>query len=364
MPGKKDGLEILMLCLFLPSAQRSNAARIAEELQERGHTVHVVTGGGFEELETSLDIHRVPIRRFSNGFLNSYLNFIIYLSFGLLHSFKLHTRHDIDVMRANFIDMPGLTAYLSSRVLGTPYILYAHGREILENPRDLEVETESRVKKWLDRKVLSGADLVMTESKFMADFIGMEDETRVVPPGVDREKHAPGEKKDFILSVGDFTERKNFATTIEGFRKADTGMKLLLVGEGPKRGELEHEHIGEEVEFLGRVEEEKLLELFSQAQVFVLPSLFEPIGNVYLEALASGTPVIAPEGTSGIGEFIQDGREGALVNPQSTTEVAEALERILESEKDWAAAARESSERFSKQKIADQMEQIYTEVSR
>ncbi|MFB6190594.1 MAG: glycosyltransferase family 4 protein [Candidatus Nanohaloarchaea archaeon] len=363
MPGKEGKLEILMLCLFLPSAQRSNAVRLAEELQERGHRVHVVTGGGFKEMDTGLDIHRVPIRKFENRFLDSYLNFAMYLFFGFFHSVKLHSRHDIDVVRANFIDMPGLTAYLTRRALGTPYVVYAHGRDILENPRDLDVEEESRLKRWLDRKVLSGADLVMTESEFMAEFIGMENETHVVPPGVDMEKHRPGEKKDFILSVGDFTERKNFATTIEGFRKADTGMELLLVGEGPKREELEQEHAGEDVKFLGRVEEEKLLELFTQARAFVLPSLFEPIGNVYLEALSSGTPVIAPRATSGIEEFIEDGREGILVNPESSREVSGALERILESEKDWTEAARESSERFSKRKIADRMEQIYLEAA-
>ena len=80
------------------------------------------------------------------------------------------------------------------------------------------------------------------------------------------------------------------------------------------------------VKFIGRVSDAELLELYSEARVFVLPSVTEGFGLPILEAQASGIPVVA----SNSGAIPEVAGNGALlVNPLSVKEISQALEKVL-----------------------------------
>jgi len=106
--------------------------------------------------------------------------------------------------------------------------------------------------------------------------------------------------------------------------------KILIVGGGPLRGQLERKArslgIEKQVLFLGeRTDVPELLSLFD---VFVLPSLWEGLPYALVEAAALGRPIVATD-IDGVRELIRDGETGLLVSPMQPEELAEAVSRLL-----------------------------------
>jgi glycosyltransferase involved in cell wall biosynthesis len=128
-----------------------------------------------------------------------------------------------------------------------------------------------------------------------------------------------------IIFVGKDFERKGGPCLLEAFdlvRRRLPEARLVVVG--PRES---HERDG--VQFLGRIGDRKRLQqLYAKATLFAMPSLFEPWGNVFTEAMAHGLPCI---GTSvgGIPDIIVDGETGYLVPPGESEILAECILRVL-----------------------------------
>ncbi len=108
-------------------------------------------------------------------------------------------------------------------------------------------------------------------------------------------------------------------------------VRLLIVGDGPARGELEAT-LGPAARFVGYREGEDLADHFAACDLFAFASLTETFGNVILEAMASRLPVVAVR-AGGPGETIRDGRTGLLVEPDEEARgMAERLVRLVDDE--------------------------------
>jgi glycosyltransferase involved in cell wall biosynthesis len=120
-------------------------------------------------------------------------------------------------------------------------------------------------------------------------------------------------------------------------------VRVLLVGDGPARPVLE-QRIGAFAHFAGYRQGEDLADHYAASDIFAFSSLTETFGNVVLEAMASGLPVVAVR-AGGVGETIQSGTTGFLVEPTHPPDrLAEALIQLIEhpdQRKRMAAAARE-----------------------
>ena len=105
----------------------------------------------------------------------------------------------------------------------------------------------------------------------------------------------------------------------------DAAARLLVVGKGetgPYRALAGRLGVGGRVVWLGpRPEPERW---YAAADAVVLPSRYEPFGNVHLEALASGVPVVASRAAGGA-EVIEEGKNGAVADPRDARAVARAL---------------------------------------
>jgi glycosyltransferase involved in cell wall biosynthesis len=149
------------------------------------------------------------------------------------------------------------------------------------------------------------------------------------PPAAGRSELglAPGSR--LVLAVGRLVEQKNHALAIRALG-ALPDTTLAIAGEGPLRAELEHlaaeAGVADRVLFLGVRPDARAL--MGAADAIVLPSRWEGLPLTALEALASGTPLVATN-VRGLRELVTDGREALLV-PEQPEALAEALRRVLD----------------------------------
>lgn len=134
-----------------------------------------------------------------------------------------------------------------------------------------------------------------------------------------------------IISAGRFSSEKDFSTLIQAFAKLRKKhqAKLILLGEGSLRASLEDlaKQLGviDDLTMPGFVENP--FAYLARADVFVLPSLHEGFGNVLVEAMACGTPVVSTNCPSGPREILDGGRYGALVPVGDADALAAAIEQ-------------------------------------
>ncbi|HPQ10745.1 MAG TPA: glycosyltransferase [Bacillota bacterium] len=158
-----------------------------------------------------------------------------------------------------------------------------------------------------------------------------------------------------ILGVGRLTPAKDFGTLIKAFsllrRKVEA--KLVILGEGPERGKLEHlvEELGlkDDVSMPGFVENP--YKYMRKSAVFVLSSRWEGLPTVLVEALALGIPVVSTDCPSGPAEILENGKWGRLVPVDDPKTLTDA---ILEAMNDERGKGVERARNFVLDKIVEQ----------
>ncbi|MFC2069606.1 glycosyltransferase [Chloroflexota bacterium] len=179
------------------------------------------------------------------------------------------------------------------------------------------------------------------------------DNISAIPPGVDIERFKPlkdNEKKvqtnlpdTYILCLSRIDTNKGHDLLLNAFdivRKEVPNMHLVIGGGSPdpRQSEIEvlniirsivqEKNLGDQVYISGYIPDELLVASFQQAELFVLPSIFEPFGMTALEAMACGTPVVASK-LGGIREVISSGEDGILIDPTNAEEFADAMINLL-----------------------------------
>jgi teichuronic acid biosynthesis glycosyltransferase TuaC len=157
----------------------------------------------------------------------------------------------------------------------------------------------------------------------------------VVRPTAEQQKAPPPpgwRDRTMLLCVGSYLPRKGHRVLFDAIAElADPErLRLVLVGPPPPhlREHIERLEIGGLVEVLPRMPQEELLQYMVWADLFVLPSWAEAFGNVYAEAMASGTPVVLTS-DSGMAREIVHREHGWIVEPRSAGSLATALEEAL-----------------------------------
>lgn len=201
--------------------------------------------------------------------------------------------------------------------------------------------------------VYNGVDL----EHFHPDHRGRHREAVLREAGLDSESFV-------VLFVGSGFERKGLATAIEALAAmSDSTACLLVIGKGVRAP---FERLAEELGVKSRL---RLLgprpdteRWYAAADVVVLPTRYEPFGNVHLEALASGVPMVASNRAGGA-ELIENGVNGYVVDPLDAAAAARALDRIRSGpRREMVDAARRSAEPFTHAAQAEGFTRIYREV--
>jgi phosphatidyl-myo-inositol dimannoside synthase len=274
------------------------------------------------------------------------------------------------------------------RWLKLPFVVYAHGNEIL----DALGSTWPK-----PRLSLKQAARVLANSRFTAQLVEKAGvaphRIEIIHPGCDVDRFQPyesgpdlrqrmlGQKASsrVILSVGNLVARKGHDMVISALPRLLPRMPdvvYLIIGEGPYRSQLENLAtslgVRERVIFAGRIADEHLPEIYALSDVFIMPSRehldscdVEGFGMVFLEASACAKPTIAGR-SGGIGDAVVDGVTGLLVDPLDVDDIAAALWIILSNRELAIQLGHQGRSRvvsdFAWPRIADRVQQILESV--
>ena len=182
------------------------------------------------------------------------------------------------------------------------------------------------------------------------------------------------EKKDQIVYVGRLSKEKGVETLIEAFGilhgRSETptqsiwlkNLKLIIVGEGVDRPELEKLATGLNVEFMGYKPSEEARCIIAESKALVLPSTcWETFGLAAAEAMSVGTPSVVAN-LGGLPDIVQDGRFGEVFEAGNAEACAAAIDRLLnrpDYDEMCAAAKREVETKYSEDANYGQLMKIY-----
>ena len=168
------------------------------------------------------------------------------------------------------------------------------------------------------------------KNKFLKLFPDMENKIFTAPSGVNKEiivmkiiKNKPVK----ILTAAHLIKRKNIDKVILAVNEFPE-MVLTIIGSGEELPKLK-KLAGENVVFKGQLPHDEVLKEMRNSDIFILPSVNETLGMVYLEALASGciTVGVKNDGADGI---IKDGENGFLLNSPTVDEIKHVIKKIIE----------------------------------
>jgi len=369
---------------------------VTSELVSQGHSVTIVDnnyGNGPSELN-GVSIERFSTPQISTGVFDGWLdtvsNEVIFASrLGRAESLV----READIVHAH-------NAYVGTRVhrlankTDTPFVYTCHnGMWCVDDVNAYERQIVRRI----EGRLMTHADAGIAVSRAVAD--GIEDVTdtypNVVPNGVDIDKFNPcvdgssiGDKYGLndsrvVLFVGRLSEAKGVDTLVKSVRSVvdntSDPVKFLLVGpnvqmfgsetESEYGAEIhrlvDHEDVGDYLQFAGRISESDLTALYAAADVFALPSRFEAQPMVLVEALASGTPVVGSS-AGGIPEVVTE-NVGSVVPTKNPEKLAKALTTILNLSSEEYEQMRQASRsyvesEYSWSNIVNRLSNIYLDL--
>ena len=269
----------------------------------------------------------------------------------------LHRSQRISLIHAHGPLPCGHAAMLLSAELGLSYVVSVHGLDAFSTE-----QVSGRAGEWcrrISQRVYRSSRRVICISERVREQVlegtGPNCRTSVVYNGVDPEMFSPGVDPSsggpVVLSVGNLIPIKGhefLIRAVAAFAPEFPALTLEIIGRGPEESRLQalarQLGIGNRVRFLGLKSRQEVAAAMRRCTVFALPSRYEGLGCVYLEAMSVGKPVIGCRG-QGIAEIIQHGANGFLVGPDNERELALALAMLLRDEprrRNLGAAARDT----------------------
>jgi alpha-maltose-1-phosphate synthase len=300
-----------------------------------------------------------------------------------------------------------LAGCLGKHLQRIPLVLTTHSLEPHRPWKAEQLGTAYDASSWIERVAYQAADGVVAVSESMKRdvhdaYAVAPDRIRVIHNGIDvqqyRPRHDPSVLREFgidaevpfVLFVGRITRQKGIVHLVNAIRHFHAGVQVVLCAGAPDTPEIDAEmtaaveraRAGSAHRIIWIREmlpKEKIIALYTDAAIFVCPSVYEPFGIINLEAMACETPVVA-SAVGGIPEVVDDGNTGLLVRldvggpadveprdpEQFSKDLAAAVNRLLDDAELRTSMARHARARveqqFSWTSIARQTLEFYTRI--
>jgi N-acetyl-alpha-D-glucosaminyl L-malate synthase BshA len=356
------------------------ATELGMALASKGHQVHFISYSQPFRLDTfsgNLFYHEVPTANYP---LFEFLPYEISLTSKLV---DVAIHQDLDLLHVHYAIPHASAAFLARQILKTkgkkvPFVTTLHGTDITLMGRDPSYQPVIEF-------AINESDAVTAVSESLKldtlKYFKINREVEVVPNFIDINNYAKADDlchkglyaqndEKILIHISNFRPVKRIEDVVKVFEKVrkEIPSKLLLVGDGPERGNVENlaRKLGviDDVIFLGKTKAiEKLL---CMSDLFLLTSQSESFGLSALEALASHVPVISTN-TGGIPEVNKNGYSGFLSDVGDIDDMARNAVYLLKDEgllKKFKLQAAQQASLFNIGSILPMYEAIYERIVR
>ena len=271
----------------------------------------------------------------------------------------LRDARDYDILQCMMIYPNGFVGRMVNAIRGLPYFAWIRGG-------DYYFMKDTPIKRWMIGSVLRHTRVLVQTERVAADVRSEFDDTSLTVLGNGVDIPSATADGDDIVFVGRLKAQKG----VDGLLRAaaDLEERVLVVGDGPERANLESlaERLDVDAEFVGEVPPDAVPDYLRRGKLFVLPSVRgEGLPNAVLEAMAVGLPVVVTD-TGGVADAVIDGETGYIVNPGDEDALGDRIERICHDDdrrEVMGEAAREwVVENHGWETIVDSLEDIYADV--
>ena len=229
-----------------------------------------------------------------------------------------------------------------------------------------------RLERWAEERADAVVVLTPTMAARLADDGVPAERLHVVPSGADPARFAgehpdptPDLARPRLVFVGRLGRQKDVETLIAAVPHLRSDVPVVIVGDGPLRGALEDQArrlgVADRVTFTGFVPHAQVPAHLRHADLLVLPSAYEELGSILVEALHAGLPVVA-SAVGGIPDIVRDGVTGRLFPVGDARALAAAADELVGHPvllSAYAAAARRIAPEYSWDGLARRVLDVY-----
>ncbi len=315
--------------------------RVAVELRDRGNAVTVWTVDRGEHLGKrrldGIEVRYLPTPLPARS-VRAGARFLRRLPASMLAWARAYRSFRPEVLHVHCFGPNGTYALALATLTRTPLVVTGHGETLGD---DHGIFQRSALSAWSLRRAMRVADAVSACSGFaladLRDGYGLRGGV-VTGNGVDLDLMVPAEPIEdppVVFAVGRLERMKGMDLLVQAFDEAGLRgrARLVIGGDGSARADLEQDVVRRglsgSVTFTGRLEPEEVARRMASATLVVVPSRREAFGIVCLEAWRAGTPLVVTD-RGGTVEFVNDGVDGLLVDPEDTGALSKAMLRVLD----------------------------------
>lgn len=289
---------------------------------------------------------------------------------------------------------------------GKPLVVTTHSLEPLRPWKREQLGKGYDMSSWIEKTAIEMADAVIavseeTKEDVMKFFDVEEDKVKVIYNGINLkeyqvteetaalEKYGIDKTKPYVLFVGRITRQKGIIHLVNAIKYIDPEVQIVLCAGAPDTPEIEAEmkasvdkvkETRDNVIWIAEMLDKKsVIQLYSHADVFCCPSIYEPFGIINIEAMACKTAVVA-SAVGGIKEVVVDGETGILVPLEQQTEapfepvdpdkfardLADGINKVVRDEELKKSMAEKGRKRvedvFDWEAIAKQVKDLYESI--
>lgn len=354
------------------------ATELGKALADKGHCVHFITYQQPVRLDTfhpNIFYHEVSVPTYP---LFDFPPYEIALASTMV---DIILNQNLDLLHVHYAIPHASAAFMAQQIvktkgINTPFITTLHGTDITLVGKDKTYEPVVTFSMNNSNAITAVSQNLKEET--LSHFEITQD-IHVINNFVDIKRFQYSDKEHFkkiiapngekiIAHVSNFRKVKRVQDAIQAFAmiRKEVPAKMLLIGDGPERPNMEQlcRDLGTcgDISFLGK--QEKMEELLSIADLFMLPSEYESFGLAALEAMACRVPVISSN-AGGIPEINIHGETGYLVDVEDVDSLAKfALELLLNEQKlnQFKENAIKQAKKFAIENIVPQYERLYEDV--
>lgn len=358
---------------------------LALEWEKHGQ-VDVLTSN-FSGLEAYNNVNGINVYRTKIFFRKSrdaatFLSMLSFLLTGFIEGFKLCRKNRYDVINTHFAVPSGPLGYILGRMFGIPNVLSLHGGDIYDPSKKMSPH-KSKIFSRVVKFILNRADRIVAQSSNTRDntikYYNPVKEVEIIPlafhPPVivksSREKLGLDKDSFYFITIGRLVKRKSIETILQALSGiSNKKIKLLVVGDGPEMEFLQSMaaslDLTERVSFPGYIADEEKYSFLKNADAFILTSLHEGFGIVFMEAMFTGLPIVCTN-HGGQVDFLTDKENALLIDVGDVESCRKSMLKIYKDSSLYNLMSKNNKKKvknFYAESVAAEYLKIFNEIKK